>query len=153
MLTLRRMLSTKVYSLFDDIPPRSPVPKFRLPDCYQVKNVQPIEAKISSFNEETLMWIFYSCPRDIKQQMAAAELNNRNWRWHKKMQMWLTKDDVMVPQSLGPTHERGYYVVWDTANWRKERVGHLSEFFFFKLDKNLRLTSLAAGTDAALRGS
>ncbi len=121
-LTLCRMLSTKVYSLFDDVPPRSPVPKFRLPDCYQVKNVQPIEAKISSFNEETLMWIFYSCPRDIKQQMAAVELNNRNWRWHKKMQMWLTKDDVMVPQSLGPTHERGYYVVWDTANWRKERV-------------------------------
>jgi hypothetical protein len=116
------LLSTKVYSLFDDVPPRPPVPKFRLPDCYQVKNVQPIEDKISSFNEETLMWIFYSCPRDIKQQMAAVELNNRNWRWHKKMQMWLTKDDVMVPQSLGPTHERGYYVVWDTANWRKERV-------------------------------
>ena len=121
-MTIPSMLSTKVYSLFDDIPPRSPVPKFRLPDCYQVKNVQPIEAKISSFNEETLMWIFYSCPRDVKQQMAAIELNNRNWRWHKKMQMWLTKDDVMVPQSLGPTHERGYYVVWDTANWRKERV-------------------------------
>src|SRR5689334_14718471 len=56
------MLSTKVYSLFDDVPPRSPVPKFVLPDCYQVKNVQPIEAKISSFNEETLMWILYSCP-------------------------------------------------------------------------------------------
>lgn len=68
------------------------------------------------------MWIFYSCPRDIKQQMAAIELNNRNWRWHKKMQIWLTKDDVMVPQSLGPTHERGYYIVWDTVNWRKERV-------------------------------
>ncbi|KAL2169265.1 hypothetical protein VTG60DRAFT_6268 [Thermothelomyces hinnuleus] len=115
------LLSAKVYSLYEDVPPRSPVPKFRLPDCYQVKNVQPIEAKISSFNEETLMWIFYSCPRDIKQQMAAIELNNRNWRWHKKMQMWLTKDDVMVPQSLGPAHERGYYIVWDTANWRKER--------------------------------
>ncbi|KAL2023018.1 hypothetical protein VTK56DRAFT_3928 [Thermocarpiscus australiensis] len=115
------ILSTKIYSLFDDTPPRSPVPKFRLPECYQVKNVQPIEAKISSFNEETLMWIFYSCPRDIKQQMAAIELNNRNWRWHKKMQMWLTKDDIMVPQALGPTHERGYYIVWDTANWRKER--------------------------------
>ena len=38
------------------------------------------------------------------------------------MQMWLTKDDIMVPQALGPTHERGYYVIWDTANWRKERV-------------------------------
>ncbi|SPQ23566.1 24466f74-7af8-46c1-9a3b-ccd79284fbc6 [Thermothielavioides terrestris] len=114
-------ISTKIYSVFDDAPPRPPVPNFRLPDCYQVKNVQPIEAKISSFNEETLMWIFYSCPRDIKQQMAAIELNNRNWRWHKKYQFWLTKDDIMAPQTLGPGHERGYYIVWDAANWRKER--------------------------------
>ncbi len=48
--------------------------------------------------------------------------NNRNWRWHKKLQLWLTKDDLMMPQVLGPSHERGYYIVWDTTNWRKERV-------------------------------
>jgi len=73
-LTWHRTISDKIYSLFDDEPPRPAVPKFRLPDCYQVKNVQPIEAKIQSFNEETLMWIFYSCPADVKQQMAAVEL-------------------------------------------------------------------------------
>lgn len=28
----------------------------------------------------------------------------------------------MVPQALSQTHERGYYVVWDTASWHKERV-------------------------------
>ena len=56
------------------------------------------------------------------------ELNNRNWRWHKKMQMWLTKDDLMVPQALGPAHERGYYVVWDTVNWRKDRVRNRGGF-------------------------
>lgn len=32
----------------------------------------------------------------------------------------------MMPQVLGPTHERGYYIIWDTTNWRKERVGILS---------------------------
>lgn len=37
-------------------------------------NVQPIETKIPSFNEETLFWIFYSCTQDIKQQLAAVEL-------------------------------------------------------------------------------
>lgn len=37
-------------------------------------NVQPIETKIPSFNEETLFWIFYSCPQDIKQHLAAQEL-------------------------------------------------------------------------------
>ena len=28
----------------------------------------------------------------------------------------------MVPQAIGPNQERGYYIVWDTVNWRKERV-------------------------------
>lgn len=51
------------------------MPNFRLPDCYRVTNVQPIETKIQSFNEETLFWIFYSCPQDIKQQLAAFELS------------------------------------------------------------------------------
>lgn len=37
-------------------------------------NVQPIETKIPSFNEETLFWIFYSCTQDVKQQLAAVEL-------------------------------------------------------------------------------
>ncbi|KAL2267636.1 hypothetical protein VTJ83DRAFT_4913 [Remersonia thermophila] len=138
------LLSTKVYSLFDDVPPRSPIPKFHLPECYSVQNVQPIEAKISSFNEETLMWIFYSCPRDIKQQMAAIELNNRNWRWHKKLQLWLTKDDVMVPQSLGPTHERGYYVVWDTVNWRKERRELMLHYADLDTSPTVQLQGLGA---------
>lgn len=71
-----RPFSTQIYSLFDDAPPRptANTGKFRLPDCYSVTNVQPIESKIQSFNEETLFWIFYSCPADVKQQMAAVEL-------------------------------------------------------------------------------
>ncbi|KAI5463351.1 CobW/HypB/UreG, nucleotide-binding domain-containing protein [Mariannaea sp. PMI_226] len=117
------LFSTQMYSLFDDTPPRptASISKFRLPDCYNVTNVQPIESKIPSFNEETLFWIFYSCPADLKQQMAAVELHSRNWRWHKKLQLWLTKDEHMTPQILSPNHERGYYIVWDTSNWRKER--------------------------------
>ncbi|ROT40707.1 cobW-domain-containing protein [Sodiomyces alkalinus F11] len=115
------LISTQIYSLFDDIAPRPAVPNFRLPDCYRVNNVQPIETKIQSFNEETLFWIFYSCPQDIKQQLAAFELHSRNWRWHKKLHIWLTKDDLMTPQTISPTHEQGYYVIWDIRNWRKER--------------------------------
>ncbi|EWZ41274.1 hypothetical protein FOCG_03203 [Fusarium oxysporum f. sp. radicis-lycopersici 26381] len=120
----QELFSTQIYSLFDDAPPRPVLSngRFRLPDCYNVTNVQPIESKIQSFNEETLFWIFYSCTADVKQQMAAVELHSRNWRWHKKHQIWLTKDEHMTPQILSPNHERGYYVVWDTNSWRKERV-------------------------------
>lgn len=75
MLTVRSLLSTQSYSLFDDAPPKPTVSgKFRLPECYSVTNVQTIETKIASFNEETLFWIFYSCPGDTKQQLAAIEL-------------------------------------------------------------------------------
>ncbi|KAM3503893.1 hypothetical protein MY10362_003924 [Beauveria mimosiformis] len=116
-------ISTQVYSLFDDSLPKPTVhaSKFRLPDCYNVTNVQAIETKTASFNEETLFWIFYSCPADIKQQMAAQELHGRNWRWHRKLQIWLTKDEQMAPQMLGPSHERGWYIVWDASHWQKER--------------------------------
>ncbi|KAK5998513.1 Zinc-regulated GTPase metalloprotein activator 1 [Cladobotryum mycophilum] len=122
-MSTQDLLSTQIFSLYEDTPPKLTVNagKFRLPECYNVTNVQPIETKIQSFNEETLFWIFYSCPADVKQQMAAVELHSRNWRWHKKLQVWLTKDEHMTPQILSPNHERGYYIVWDTANWRKDR--------------------------------
>lgn len=70
------MVSNQVYSIFDDAPPRPTVSGSRmsLPDCYTVTNVQPIDTKITGFNEETLFWIFYSSPGDIKQQMAAEQL-------------------------------------------------------------------------------
>lgn len=115
------LISTQIYSLFNAMPPRPAVQNFKLPDCYEVKNVQPMDVKISSFNEETLMWIFYSCPRDYKQQLAAMELMSRNWRWHKRLQLWLTKDEQLVPQTLSVNTERGYYIVWDKDLWRKER--------------------------------
>lgn len=51
-----------------------------------------------------------------------AHRHSRNWRWHKKLHIWLTKDELMTPQSISPTHEQGYYVIWDIRNWRKERV-------------------------------
>ncbi|KAI0171890.1 hypothetical protein GGR52DRAFT_548185 [Hypoxylon sp. FL1284] len=120
-LTSPQPLSTQIFSLFNNLPARAPIPEFRLPDCYTVNNVQPLENKINNFNEETLMWIFYSCPGDIKQHMAAHELYSRQWRWHKKMKLWLTKDELMQPRILSAQHEEGYYIVWDTTEWRKQR--------------------------------
>lgn len=69
-----RLISTQIYSLFDDQPPRPAIPHFRLPDCYSVNNVQPIETKISSFNEDTLFFIFYANAGDVTQHLAAQEL-------------------------------------------------------------------------------
>lgn len=45
------------------------------------------------------------------------------------MELWLTKDEHMTPQILSPNHERGFYIVWDPNNWRKDRVSRLAEIF------------------------
>ncbi|KAI8633350.1 hypothetical protein F5Y19DRAFT_296876 [Xylariaceae sp. FL1651] len=120
-LTSPGLISTQIWSPYNDAPPRPAIPDFRLPDCYKVNNVQPLRNKISNFNEETLMWIFYSCPGDYQQHLAAEQLFQRQWRWHKKLKLWLTKDDIMHPRILSAQHEEGYYIVWSTEDWRKER--------------------------------
>lgn len=63
-----------IWSPWDDALARPDIPKFAIPECYQVHNVQPIENKLSNFSDETLMFMFYSNPQDIQQMIAAQEL-------------------------------------------------------------------------------
>jgi CCR4-NOT transcription complex subunit 2 len=78
---------------------------------------------MTSFSAETLLAIFYQHPRDILQEIAAAELYNRDWRWHIKLQQWMMKDpDLPAPIRLSPKEERGWYLFFDVTNWRRERV-------------------------------
>jgi len=113
--------SPQIYSLWDNEPSRPDVPRFTLPECYRVHNIAPLESKMTNFNDEALIFMFYSNPGDMQQMMAAQELHNRNWRYHKKLQLWLTKDDMMVPQTLGNGTERGYYIFFDIKQWHRER--------------------------------
>ncbi|EEP77414.1 conserved hypothetical protein [Uncinocarpus reesii 1704] len=98
-------------------------PDFTLPACYNVANVQPLQTRIPSFTDETLFYIFYSMPRDIMQELVAEELMGRKWRYHKVERAWLTRDDsypnpVEVERGVS---ERGVYLWWDTATWKKVR--------------------------------
>ncbi len=74
MLTWFRAISPQVYSLWDSEPPRPAIPPFTLPECYTVGNVAPLDTKMSNFNDEALIFMFYSNPGDIQQVMAAQEL-------------------------------------------------------------------------------
>lgn len=50
------------------------MPRFTLPECYTVGNVAALETKMSNFNDEALIFMFYSNPGDVQQLMAASEL-------------------------------------------------------------------------------
>lgn len=100
------------------------VPDFTLPAAYTVNNVPPLESKITSLSDETLMWIFSAMPRDVMQVNAARELYKRDWRFHKTLRIWLMKDSQSLaqgPMRLDPKTERGMYIVFNVAEWRRER--------------------------------
>jgi CCR4-NOT transcription complex subunit 2 len=74
VLTRYRHISSQTYSLFADEPPRPSVPRFILPECYTVGNIAALDSKLSNFNDEALIFMFYSNPGDIQQILAATEL-------------------------------------------------------------------------------
>lgn len=69
-----RRISEQVYSLTNHTPPRPAQPSYTLPECYTVRNTQPIEQKVASFSDETLLYMFYANPMDRHQYLAAKEL-------------------------------------------------------------------------------
>lgn len=114
-------------------------PEFHLPSCYNVQP-PPANTKIGNFSDETLFFIFYSQPRDAMQEMAAHELcvfyyslalsrsacararrrltrgglcasrYKHNWRYHKELRLWLTKEAGTEPVQKTATFERGSYM-------------------------------------------
>lgn len=98
-------------------------PYFTLPKSIRDENIiprpEPCDNKIQSFSDETLFYIFYMRPRDTLQEYAARELVARNWRYHKDIQVWLTKDSNIEPVLIGQDVEKGVYIFFDPHNWEK----------------------------------
>lgn len=95
------------------------IPDFQLPECYNIRNVVPQQQKLQSLNEETLFYIFYTMPSDAMQEAVAMELTNRNWRYHKELKLWLTKDPLSEPIQTGNRAESGIYIFFDPVSWEK----------------------------------
>jgi CCR4-NOT transcription complex subunit 2 len=128
---------------------------FALPPCYSVANIQPLQSRIPSFSDETLFYIFYSMPRDIMQELVAEELMGRKWRYHKVERCWLTRDDTYpgpVDVERGVS-ERGVYLWWDAANWKKIRVSFRSLLLLGLLFLMPRLLTTRFGWIARIHSS
>lgn len=109
---------------FADANSRPAIPEFTLPSAYSVNNVPALLTRMSNFSDETLFAIFYQYPKDLAQEAAAEQLYSRDWRWHKELRQWMMKDSGMSnPVRITERSERGVYVFFDAANWRRERVG------------------------------
>ncbi|KAJ2814149.1 transcriptional regulator [Coemansia sp. 'formosensis'] len=71
------------------------------------------------FTEETLFYIFYTMPREEMQLVAAEELYRRQWRYHKELHLWLTKDPDTQPTARTPRGEQSVFIFFDPGVWQK----------------------------------
>ncbi|KAI7856307.1 hypothetical protein BDC45DRAFT_64999 [Circinella umbellata] len=102
-------------------------PGYYLPPCYRtVQATPPAHQRMRTFSDEILFYVFYSMPKDVAQEAAAQELHARNWRYHKELGMWLTKEadengrPVQGWRRTSPSPvDRGVYVIFDPTTWQK----------------------------------
>lgn len=132
-----RLLSSLWSSPWTDSPSLTTLPEanWSVPSCYtndMLGVLPPAHLKIGNFAEETLFYIFYTQPRDKLQEHAAQELTARNWRFHKSLGLWLTKEPGIEPQLRTSSMERGTYVFWDSGRW--ERVKKIFELYYEDLE-------------------
>ncbi|KAI9843101.1 MAG: hypothetical protein M1838_002873 [Thelocarpon superellum] len=113
---------------FGEAGARGVEPDFAVPACYNVQNIHPLNTKVSSFSDETLFYVFYQMPRDVMQEVVAAELSNRNWRWHRELKQWLTKDTSFEPVRINAAEERGFYIFFDPVLWQRQRREFLLQY-------------------------
>ena len=136
---IRNLYSTFITPWADQSAAHTVEPDFRLPSCYaNVQAPPPGPAKAGAFSDETLFFMFYSSSRDALQEVAAQELcvmlkvsvtrahnifvrYNRNWRYHKELRLWITKESGMAPSQKVQGGEQGQYTYWEPENWTKER--------------------------------
>jgi len=75
--------------------------------------------KLNKLSEDVLFYLFYNCPGEVYQVAAAAELYNRDWRFHKGEFVWLTRSQYGGVKEHTGSYEKGTYNVFDPSQWRK----------------------------------
>ncbi|OUC46127.1 NOT2 / NOT3 / NOT5 family protein [Trichinella nativa] len=93
------------------------IPEEYLTHSRVCERVLPV--KLNRYNEDLLFFMFYTFVGESYQIGAAAELYQRDWRYHKEERIWLTRAPGMVPTEKNATYEQGLYYVFDPLLWRK----------------------------------
>ena len=60
------------------------------------------------------MYMFYACPRDLLQAIAAQELYRRDWKYHGELKVWLKP---RTPQDLLQSLPQNPFNHFDTVTW------------------------------------
>ncbi|XP_055903495.1 regulator of gene activity isoform X2 [Eupeodes corollae] len=88
---------------------------------------------LKKLQEDLLFFLFYTNIGDVMQLMAAAELHNREWRYHIEEKIWITRIPGLNQYEKNGTKERGTFYYFDAQTWR--RMSKVFQIDAEKLDK------------------
>lgn len=94
------------------VPQRNEEPDFKLPTCYYMQPPALKNSHFAKFQLGTVFYVFYNMPRDILQVLAAIELYNRKWMYHKDLKLWFTNEPDVLE-----SYDRAAYVYFDIKSW------------------------------------
>lgn len=99
-------------------------PDYKLPTCYYMQPPALKNSHFTKFQLETLFYVFYNMPRDILQVLAAIELYNRKWMYHKDLKLWFTCEPEVLQ-----SYERGAYIYFDIKSWEQRPFHDANQSF------------------------
>ncbi|EDW77357.2 uncharacterized protein Dwil_GK18132 [Drosophila willistoni] len=76
------------------------------------------QPKIHQMQVELLFFFFYTYPGDMMQMLAAAELAERNWRYHKYERLWLKRQPDNPNYIYRGQQEAGEYNYFNMVQWK-----------------------------------
>jgi CCR4-NOT transcription complex subunit 2 len=119
LLTLGLNLNSQdcLYSLFSSPftdQPSNMETQYVTPQCYLMHPPQLKMEHLSKYKLETLFYMFYTSPHDIKQACAAQELYRREWRYHGELMIWLKPRGS---QELMLGHPSVQFQFFDVSSW------------------------------------
>ncbi|SPP81824.1 uncharacterized protein LOC117584144 [Drosophila guanche] len=79
------------------------------------------QPKMSQMQEELLFFYFYNCPGDMLQMLSAAELADRNWRYHMSECLWLRRQADNPNYVYLGFQESGEYNFFNKLQWVIQR--------------------------------
>lgn len=87
---------------------------------FDTLSLRPEVSLLQILDINTLFYIFYYFPGTPIQFLAATELKERSWRFHKKFSTWFQR--YSQPSVVTKEHETGSYIYFDFENsWCQRR--------------------------------
>ena len=97
---------------------------YHIPESYSITSLSPPTTMIPLVADETLLYAFYTSPKDVLQLSCAQELFKRGWRYHREMQRWVLKIQSAEMRSTA-AYDRGPHFLYDPQTWDKVRQDNL----------------------------